>query len=95
MLFVIHGFDKEAGGRLRLDHYEAHKAFLSDLAPYKVTMVMSGPLTTDDGATMIGSFMLLDAPDRQTVEAFHHADPFYKAGVWDRITITAFLKRQG
>ena len=95
MLFVIHGFDKEAGGPLRQTHYEAHKAFLSDLSPYHVTMVMSGPLTADDGKTMIGSFMLVDAPARATVEAFHHADPFYKAGVWDKITITAFLKRQG
>ena len=95
MLFVIHGFDKKDNGALRQKTYEAHKAFLNDLTPYGVTMVLSGPLTDDRGGQMIGSFMLVDAPNRAHVEAFHHADPFFQAGVWEHITVTAFLKRQG
>jgi uncharacterized protein len=95
MLFIIHGFDKKGDTKTRLDQYEAHKAFLADLTPYGVKMVMSGPLTSDDEKTMIGSFMLVEAPDRQHVEAFNKADPFNQAGVWEHLTITAFLKRQG
>lgn len=56
---------------------------------------MSGPLVADDGATMKGSMFLVEAPDRGYVERFHQADPFYKAGIWERVTVTAFLRRQG
>ena len=95
MLFIIHGIDKPDGLPLRLAHYEAHKAFLSDTAAFGVKIVMSGPLVADDGTSMIGSFFLLEAPDRATVERFNAADPFKKAGIWDKLTITGFLKRQG
>lgn len=95
MLYIIHGFDKQGASSLRLENYAEHKAFLSDLSAFKVRMVMSGPLVSDDGETMIGSFMLVEAQDRACVEAFHHADPFFKAGLWETVTITAFVKRQG
>jgi uncharacterized protein YciI len=58
-------------------------------------MVMSGPLVSDDGKTMIGSLMILEAPDRAAIEAFHRADPFHAAGIWEKVNITAFVKRQG
>ena len=56
---------------------------------------MSGPLVADDGTTMIGSLFLVEAPDRAAVEAFNAADPFKKADIWERVTITGFLRRQG
>ena len=96
MLFVIHAFDKKDGGlETRLKNYDAHKAFLSDTSAHGVTIVMSGPLVADDGETMIGSLFVVDAPDRETIERFNKADPFYAAGVWETKTITGFLKRQG
>ncbi|MEP9379680.1 YciI family protein [Aquabacter sp. CN5-332] len=95
MLFVIHGIDREGALDARKAHYEAHKAFLSDTSPYGVTIVMSGPLVADDGATMIGSLFLLEAPDRATVERFNKADPFHAANIWECVTITGFLRRQG
>jgi uncharacterized protein YciI len=58
-------------------------------------MVMSGPLVSDDGETMIGSLMIVEAADRAAMEAFHRADPFYAAGIWEKVSITAFVKRQG
>jgi uncharacterized protein YciI len=60
-----------------------------------VRIVMSGPLVADDGETMIGSLFLVDAADRATVEAFNRADPFHAAGIWERVTITGFVHRQG
>lgn len=95
MLFIIHGIDKPDGLPLRLAHYEAHKAFLSDTSAFGVKIVMSGPLVADDGTSMIGSFFLIEAPDRATVERFNAADPFKQAYIWERVTITGFLKRQG
>ncbi len=95
MLFIIHGIDKPDGLPLRLAHYEAHKAFLSDTSAFGVKIVMSGPLVADDGTSMIGSFFLIEAPDRATVDRFNAADPFKQAYIWERVTITGFLKRQG
>lgn len=95
MLFAIHGIDRPGALDARLAHYEAHKAFLSDTSALGVKIVMSGPLVADDGTTMIGSLFLIEAPDRAAVEAFNAADPFKKADIWERVTITGFLRRQG
>lgn len=95
MLFVIHALDRAGALPVRQANYDAHKAFLSDTSAYGVRIVMSGPLVADDGQTMIGSLFLIEAPDRSAVEAFHHADPFYAAGIWEKVAITAFLRRQG
>lgn len=95
MLFVIHALDKPGALPTRLAHYDAHKAFLSDTSAFGVKIVMSGPLVADDGETMIGSLFLVEAESRAAAEAFNRADPFYTAGFWERVTITAFLRRQG
>jgi hypothetical protein len=95
MFFVLHAFDKVGALDTRLANYDAHKAFLADTSPHGVSMIMSGPLVADDGKTAIGSLMILEAPDRATVEAFNRADPFHAAGIWEKVNITAFVKRQG
>jgi uncharacterized protein len=95
MLFVIHAFDKPGALSTRQAHYDAHKRFLSNTTPYGVGIVMSGPLVADDGVTMKGSMFLVEAADRRAVERFHEDDPFYKAGIWEGVTVTAFLRRQG
>jgi uncharacterized protein len=95
MFFVLHAFDKAGALEQRLANYEAHKAFLADTSAHNVSMIMSGPLVADDGKTMIGSFMVLEAPDRATIEAFNRADPFHAAGIWEKVSIAAFVKRQG
>jgi uncharacterized protein YciI len=95
MLFAIHALDKPGALPTRLAHYDAHKAFLSDTSAYGVKIVMSGPLVADDGETMIGSLFLVEAENRAAVEAFNRADPFHAAGNWEKVTITAFLRRQG
>ncbi len=95
MLFVIHALDKPGALQTRLAHYEAHKAFLSDTSKFGVNVLMSGPLVEDDGATAKGSMFVVEAADRATVEAFHHADPFHTIGIWAQVSITAFIKRHG
>jgi uncharacterized protein YciI len=55
MLFIIHAVDRTDALATRLEHYDAHKAFLSDTSRFGVKIVMSGPLVADDGKTMIGA----------------------------------------
>ena len=95
MLFVLHAIDRPGALPKRLSNYDAHKAFLSDTGSHGVKIVMSGPLTADDGATMIGSLFLIEAPDRAAVQRFNAADPFFAADIWEKITITGFIRRQG
>ena len=96
MLFVIHALDKLGALPTRQANYDAHKAFLGTCeADFGVRMVMSGPLVGDDGTTMIGSFLLMESPDRASVERFNKADPFYKAGIWATVAINAFVRRVG
>jgi uncharacterized protein len=95
MLFAIHALDRPGALPKRLAAYDDHKAFLSDTSGFGLRIVMSGPLTADDGETMIGSLFLVEAPDRASVERFNAADPFRAADVWDHVTITGFIRRQG
>lgn len=95
MLFAIHAVDREGALAARLEAYDAHKAFLADASPHGIAIVMSGPLVADDGRTMVGSLLVVEATDRAAVEAFNRADPFHAAGIWEQVTITGFLRRQG
>lgn len=94
-MWAIHALDRPDKLHSRLEHYPAHKAFLADASTWGVEIVMSGPLTMDDGSTPIGSLFVLIAPNRVTVEAFHHSDPFFNADIWEKSIITAFDKRRG
>ena len=90
MHYVIHALDRPGALPVRLAHYDAHKAYLGT-APF--TMVISGPLMSDDRQAMIGSLFLVDADSREQVEAFNAGDPFAIAGLWQRVEIHAFNKR--
>jgi uncharacterized protein YciI len=95
VLFILHALDRPGALPKRLSNYGAHKAFLSDTSPYGIKIVMSGPLTADDSETMIGSLFLIEAADRAAVLRFHAADPFLAADIWEKVTITGFIRRQG
>jgi uncharacterized protein len=90
MYFMLHGLDKPDALPVRLANYDAHRAYLAEAA---VKIIVSGPLLSDDGTRMIGSFMLMEAESRDAVVAFNRADPFYRAGVWDKIDIHRCDKR--
>jgi len=95
MHFVVHALDKPDALPRRMEVIKAHRTHL-DTAPARhgVTVLLSGPLTTDDGAEMRGSFFLLDAPNRAAVEALFAEDPLGKADVWGDRTTTAVNIRQ-
>ncbi|MBV1701027.1 MAG: YciI family protein [Hyphomicrobiales bacterium] len=90
MHYVIHCLDHEGAVQKRLDHYEAHKAYLGSA---KIKTIISGPLLADDEQTMIGSCFVLEAGSLEEVEAFNRADPFFKANLWAVISIRPFSKR--
>ena len=95
MKFVVHAVDKPDALPRRLAVIDAHRAYLAEApARHGIRILLSGPLTEDDGETMRGSFFLLDAPDRQSVEDFFAGDPLQAAGIWEERQISAVLVRQ-
>lgn len=95
MFFIVHCLDREDALPVRMEHYLAHRKYLASMDSGPVEIVMSGPLVSDDGETMIGSFFLVEANGRGAVEAFNLADPFHHAGIWESVSIHAFDKRVG
>jgi hypothetical protein len=92
MLFVIYGMDYPDKPAERLRHLAAHRAHC-DTGGLKI--VMSGPLVEDDGERMIGSLFVVDAANRAEVDSYLAADPFTLNGVWERVDVRAFIKRNG
>jgi uncharacterized protein YciI len=90
MLFVIFGIDKPNMGPTRAEAMPAHVAYLNE-APIK--LVMSGPLTSDDGEDIVGSLYVVEAEGRAAIEEFCKNDPLIQADVWEYSEIRAFNKR--
>lgn len=95
MQFVVYALDKPDALRLRLEVLEAHRHFLdTGPAEHGVTVLLSGPLTEDDGSTMRGSFFLLEAEKREDIEEMFANDPLQASGVWSERHISAVMVRQ-
>jgi uncharacterized protein YciI len=93
-LFAVHALDKADALPRRLEHYTAHRSFIETDQSYGVAVLISGPLQSDDGDTMIGSLFVIDAPSRAEIEAFTKADPFMVEGVWGVVAIHRFHRRR-
>lgn len=90
MFFVISCLDKPGVLETRLATMQAHKDYV---ATKPIKILLSGPLTEDDGETITGSFFMVEAADRAEVERFQRDDPLYRAAIWQSIEIRAFAKR--
>jgi uncharacterized protein YciI len=50
-------------------------------------LIACGPLLSDDGSAWLGTAMLAEAPDRESAEALLTADPYGRAGRYDRVEV--------
>lgn len=89
MLFHIHCLDRPDAGSLRTDNRPAHLDYLKSIG---TSLMLAGPLLADDGATAIGSVLVVDRPTRADAESFAAGDPYAKAGLFRSVTITAWRK---
>ena len=82
-LFALMCFDKPGSLALRMANRENHLAYARD----HMSMIrVAGPLL-DDAGGMAGSMFLIEAEDRATVQAFSSADPYTRAGLFERVEI--------
>ena len=88
MLFVFLLIDKPDHAALRQRVRPEHKAYLAGVAD---RMAFAGPLTHDDGQTMLGSLLVVDFPDREAAHAWLAQEPFTRAGLYASTSIHAFV----
>jgi uncharacterized protein YciI len=89
MNFVLYCVDKAGHGNVRTENRPAHVDYLKSNLD---RLMLAGPMTSDDGATMLGSVLIIEAADRAAAEAFAAGDPYAKAGLFESVTIKAFKK---
>lgn len=93
-LFAVHAIDRSGTLQIRLDYYAAHRAFVEDQEAQGITVILSGPLQTDDGEVMTGSLFVLEAGDRAAIDAFVAKDPFTLQGIWGEVRVSRFHPRK-
>ena len=94
MLFSVFSLDNPEAADKRKAVHGAHIAHLKNAKDYGVTITVGGPLLSDDGTSSIGSLMVLEAPARTSVEKFNRSDPFHKNGVWGKVEICRFDRKE-
>lgn len=70
------------------DHLRWVESMLEQLA-------LAGPLYTDDGARMVGSLYVFRTASSTQARAWLESDPYFAAGIWDRIEYRPFLAAAG
>ena len=84
MLFVLTCIDKPNSSALRMEVRPRHlKYFEERLSQVKI----AGPFLGEDGQTMAGSLIILEAPDLAAAKAFSANDPYTLAGLFAHVDI--------
>jgi uncharacterized protein YciI len=89
MNYALYCVDKAAHGPVRTENRPAHLDYLKGQVD---KLLIAGPLLADDGATVLGSLLVIEAADRAAAEAFAAGDPYAKAGLFEKVTVIAFKK---
>ena len=87
LLIAYDGTDPEALER-RLKVREEH---LEKIALLKRSReFLSGGAILDDNGKMIGSMIVYEFPDRQSLDARLKEEPYFTKGIWEKIEIQPF-----
>jgi uncharacterized protein len=88
MLYAVICTDKPNCLALRLANRPRHLEYLRSLGD---SLVLAGPFTEADGATMNGSLLVIDAASREAAEAIAAGDPFAQMGLFASVEIRPWL----
>ena len=91
MLYAIICIDKPGALQIRLDNREAHLAHIEGSGG---AIVQAGPFL-DGQEKMCGSLLIFEAEDIADAEAWAAADPYAKAGLFERVEIRPWKRVVG
>ena len=89
MPYAIQTKDKAGSSQIRADNRTAHIEYLTT---NKYLLLAAGALIEDDGTGGNGGILIVDTDDRKEAERFINDDPFTKAGLFEKVTITRWRK---
>lgn len=84
MLYCLYCLDKPDSAAVRQANRPAHLVFADGLGK---KIISGGPLLSDDGQSMVGSMLVVEAADRAEIEAIAAADPYAQAGLFQSVSI--------
>jgi len=89
MPYAIQTRDKPGTGDLRTATRPAHVEYLTQ---HKDKLLAAGALIDDEGAAALGGILIVDTEVRAEAERFINEDPFTKAGLFEKVTVTRWRK---
>jgi uncharacterized protein len=89
MPYIIETFDKPGHAALRAQERNAHLAFL---ARHSARLLASGAKLDDAGGDLGGGLYVVDFETRDEAKYFIEDDPYARAGLFERVTITRWRK---
>lgn len=89
MPYAIQTLDKPGTAQLRADTRAAHLDYLTQ---NQHLLLAAGALTDDEGKGGNGGILIVDTDDRKAAERFIADDPFTRAGLFDKVTVTRWRK---
>ncbi len=89
MPYAIQTVDKPSRQMLRNQVREEHLRYLD---ANKHLLLAAGALISDDGTGGHGEILIVDTDDRAEAERFIAGDPFSKAGLFEKVTVTRWRK---
>lgn len=87
MLFALHCLDKPLSTALRAVTRDAHVEYVTTSGS---TVRIAGPLLSNDGQTMIGSLIVIEAASFEEARLWNANDPYTKAGLFGDVRVTPF-----
>jgi uncharacterized protein YciI len=88
MLFALICTDKPGSLAVRMENRPEHVAYLKSLGD---ALVFAGPFLQEDGKTMCGSLVVVEAPSIEAARAIAAGDPFAKIGLFESVEIRPWL----
>lgn len=89
--FSIFAWDRPGIAVLREETRSAHFRHIETVIDQ---IAIAGPIRNEEGQN-IGSLLVLKAASPAEAEAIFRADPYFKAGIWERWEIHPFLPAAG
>jgi len=89
MPYVIQTEDKPDHAHVRAEARGEHIAYLTK---HKDKLLAAGAVVDDDGTGGHGGILIVDTDDRAEAERFIAEDPFTKAGLFAKVTVTRWRK---
>lgn len=91
MLYMIYGVDGPDAARIRAENREAHFAYLER---HGDILVLGGATLEDGTDARTGSLLVINVPSRAAADAFAADEPFNKAGLFVRHTVSRMRRGQ-